>query len=70
MIMALFDAVPYIDLHKTEIGIRHFPQLTNYLTEFVMKGLTESPAESLPQTDSDASKNKGTSIMHKKGIGR
>ena len=66
MIMALFNAVPYIDLHKTEIGIQHFPQLTNYLTEFVMKGLTEGSAQAAP----DTANSKGASIVHKKGIGR
>jgi AcrR family transcriptional regulator len=41
LILALFNAIPYIDLHKEEIGLRHFPRLTNLLTEFVMKGLTD-----------------------------
>ena len=43
MIIALFNTVPYIDIHKTEIGIQHFPQIIYYLTEFIMKGLTDCP---------------------------
>lgn len=41
LILALFNAIPYVDLHKEEIGLQHFPQLTTLLTEFVMKGLTD-----------------------------
>lgn len=41
LILALFNAIPYIDIHKEEIGIRHFPQILDYLAEFIMKGLTE-----------------------------
>jgi AcrR family transcriptional regulator len=41
MILALFNSIPYIDLHKEEIGLKYFPQLMDYLTEFIMKGLTE-----------------------------
>jgi AcrR family transcriptional regulator len=41
LILSLFNAIPYIDLHKEEIGLKHFPQLMDYLTEFVMKGLTD-----------------------------
>ncbi len=42
-IFALLNAIPYIDIHKEEIGIRHFPQILDYLTEFIMKGLTDYP---------------------------
>lgn len=43
LIGAIFTAIPYIDLHKSEIGIQYFPQILYYITEFVMKGLTEIP---------------------------
>jgi hypothetical protein len=43
MIGAIFDSIPFIDLHKSEIGIQYFPRILFYITEFVMKGLTESP---------------------------
>lgn len=43
MAMALFNAVSYIDTHKTEIGIQHFPQILHYITEFIMKGLADCP---------------------------
>jgi AcrR family transcriptional regulator len=41
LIIAIFNALPYIDLHKSEIGIHHFPQIMLYIAEFVMKGLTD-----------------------------
>jgi AcrR family transcriptional regulator len=41
MIMALFMAIINIDLHKDEIGLQYFPQVQDYLTEFVMKGLMD-----------------------------
>jgi AcrR family transcriptional regulator len=41
MIMALFSAVIVIDQHKDEIGFQYFPQIQTYLTEFVIKGLTD-----------------------------
>jgi AcrR family transcriptional regulator len=40
MIIAIFKAIPFIDLHKSEIGIKYFPQILFYITEFVMKGIT------------------------------
>lgn len=40
-IMAIFAALINIDTHKEEIGIQHFPQILDYLTEFVIKGLTD-----------------------------
>jgi AcrR family transcriptional regulator len=43
LINAIFTAIPYIDLHKSEIGIHHFPQILYYITEFIMKGLTDCP---------------------------
>lgn len=41
MIIAIFNSITYIDMHKREIGIHHFPQILFYLTEFIMKGLTD-----------------------------
>jgi len=40
MIIAIFNSIPYIDIHKTEIGIKYFPQILLYITEFIMKGLS------------------------------
>jgi AcrR family transcriptional regulator len=45
-IMAMFMAIVNIDTHKDEIGLQYFPQLQEYLTEFVLKGLAvEAPAK-------------------------
>ena len=41
MIMMCFAAIINIELHKEEIGLKYFPQLLEYMMEFVMKGLTE-----------------------------
>jgi AcrR family transcriptional regulator len=41
MIMAIFAAMVTIDLHKDEIGIRYFPKLMEYVSDFVMRGLAE-----------------------------
>ncbi|GIN93719.1 TetR family transcriptional regulator [Siminovitchia terrae] len=41
LLLALFDSLAYIDTHKEDIGIHHFPQLMKYLVGFIMKGLTE-----------------------------
>lgn len=41
MIMALFHSIVHVEAHKNEIGIQFFPQLLNYLSEFIMNGLTE-----------------------------
>lgn len=41
LIIAMFLAIINIDTHKDEIGLQYFPQLQDYLTEFVLKGLTE-----------------------------
>jgi hypothetical protein len=40
-ILAIFTSLPYIDLHKEEIGLQYFPQVMYTITEFVMKGLTD-----------------------------
>lgn len=41
LIMAFFMALINIDTHKEEIGLQYFPQIIDYLTEFIMKGLTD-----------------------------
>jgi len=43
MICAIFDSIPYIDIHKYDIGIQYYPQIMYYITEFIMKGLTDCP---------------------------
>ncbi|MEK4058120.1 MULTISPECIES: TetR/AcrR family transcriptional regulator [Paenibacillus] len=43
LIMAFFTGIIIIDTHKDEIGIQHFPQIMDYMAEFVMKGLTDHP---------------------------
>jgi AcrR family transcriptional regulator len=43
LIIAIFNSILYIDIHKSEIGIQHFPQIMLYITEFIMKGLTDCP---------------------------
>jgi len=42
MILAIFNSVIYIDMHKTEIGIQYFPKIITLLYEFITKGLAES----------------------------
>jgi hypothetical protein len=39
----MFMAIINIDTHKDEIGLQYFPQLQEYLTELVLKGLVEEP---------------------------
>jgi AcrR family transcriptional regulator len=43
LISAIFNSILYIDIHKSEIGIQHFPQILHYITEYIMKGLTDCP---------------------------
>lgn len=43
LINAMFNSILYIDIHKSEIGIQHFPRILHYITEFIMKGLTDCP---------------------------
>jgi len=47
MILALFNSTIYVDMHKTELGIQFFPQLTYHLLDFIIKGLTSSPEQSI-----------------------
>jgi AcrR family transcriptional regulator len=41
MIMAIFTALVNIDTHKEEIGLQFFPQVLEYISEYVMKGLMD-----------------------------
>ncbi|MDR9854336.1 TetR/AcrR family transcriptional regulator [Paenibacillus sp. VCA1] len=41
LLPTFFESLAYIDSHKEEIGIQHFPQVVQYLAEFIMKGLTD-----------------------------
>jgi AcrR family transcriptional regulator len=43
MIMAIFEAIIRIGYHKEEIGLKYFPELQDYLVDFVLKGLTDYP---------------------------
>jgi AcrR family transcriptional regulator len=43
MIMAIFAALINVDTHKEEVGLKYFPQVVQYLAEFTMKGLMDSP---------------------------
>lgn len=40
LLAAIFDSLAYIDSHKEDIGIQHFPEIIQHLVEFIMKGLT------------------------------
>jgi AcrR family transcriptional regulator len=42
LIVAIFRAIPYIDLHKREIGPEHFPEILSSMTELIMRGLSSS----------------------------
>ena len=41
MILALLYSVVYVDMHKTEIGIQHFPEIITWLYQFIIKGLAD-----------------------------
>lgn len=43
LIMAIFAALINIDTHKEEVGIQYFPHILDFITEFVIKGLTDNP---------------------------
>jgi hypothetical protein len=30
-------------MHKDEIGLKYFPQVVDYISEFIIKGLTDKP---------------------------
>ncbi|PKM84242.1 MAG: TetR/AcrR family transcriptional regulator [Firmicutes bacterium HGW-Firmicutes-11] len=40
MVMAIFSAIINLDTHKDEIGLQFFPEIIDYITEFIMNGLT------------------------------
>ncbi len=41
MILAIFNSIPFIDIHKEEIGVQYFPYILELLEEFIIKGLTD-----------------------------
>lgn len=41
LVLAMFNSLSFIDLHKEEIGSHHFPQLLDYLVEFIVNGLRQ-----------------------------
>jgi len=41
MIMAIFSAMINVELHKEEIGIKFFPKLLEYMSDFIMAGLMD-----------------------------
>jgi len=41
MIMAIFSSLINIDTHKEDIGIKYFPEISEYLAEFTMRGLMD-----------------------------
>jgi len=41
LIMAIFAAMVNINTHKEEIGLEYFPEVQEYITEFIMKGLSD-----------------------------
>ena len=41
LVSALLNSIIYIDIHKNEIGIQHFPQILKYITEFITEGFIE-----------------------------
>jgi AcrR family transcriptional regulator len=51
MIIAILNTILYVDIHKRDIGIHHFPEILYFLTEFIMKGLTDCRKQI--DTDSD-----------------
>lgn len=40
LILAMFNALSFINLHSQEIGEEHFPQLLNLMVEYVVNGLS------------------------------
>ena len=44
-LVALLTAVAVVDMHKSDVGVEHFPRLTAFLTEAVMTAATRRCAE-------------------------
>ena len=40
MILALLTSIVYVDMHKTDIGLKYFPRIITLLYEFIIKGLS------------------------------
>ena len=45
MIMAIFTSMIIMDEHKDQIGLQFFPEVQDYLAEFIMMGLTDFSKE-------------------------
>lgn len=43
LLPGFLDSLVHLDTHKEEIGLHYFPQMIQYLAEFIMQGLTKSP---------------------------
>ena len=43
MIMAFFVALINIDTHKDEIGLDYFPEIMDYLADFILAGISPQP---------------------------
>lgn len=41
LLLTFINFIVYSDTHKKEMGIQYYPQFTQYLVEFIMKGLTD-----------------------------
>lgn len=41
IVFEMFDILEFIDTHKDEMRIKHFPEVAFYLGEFIMRGLTD-----------------------------
>ncbi|OEF97158.1 TetR/AcrR family transcriptional regulator [Desulfuribacillus alkaliarsenatis] len=39
LILAFFNSLQYIDLHREEIGEQYFPEFFDYMVEFIVRGL-------------------------------
>lgn len=42
LIMAFFTALINLDTHKEEIGFQYFPQILDYMADFIMDGLLDN----------------------------
>lgn len=41
MILTLFDSVFYVKMHKDDLGEKYFPDLLEYLFEFILNGISK-----------------------------
>jgi AcrR family transcriptional regulator len=59
MIMAIFAAIINVDTHKEEIGLQYFPDVQNYLSDFVLKGLTDCSSQIYPRQEKEGKNEVG-----------